>query len=117
MYLEPDVKSAAQLDRELAALGGIETMRASMFAWSRTIREAIGMPVTELARRMGVSQPTATIHEQNEAKGSISIERLEALATALDCELVYGFIPRTPLEGRAKQREAEMQGARSAKRK
>jgi len=116
-YMRPQVETAERLDRALGDLTGVEAMTESMFRWSRTIREALGMPVAELARRMGVSQPTATNHELNEERGAISVERLEALANALDCDLVYAFVPRTSLADRARRREAEMGQARDAKRK
>jgi DNA-binding MarR family transcriptional regulator len=36
--------------------------------WIRTLREALGMTATQLARRMGVAQPTVTKLEQSEVE-------------------------------------------------
>jgi predicted DNA-binding mobile mystery protein A len=66
--------------------------------WIRTIREALGMTATQLARRMGVAQPTVTKLEQSEVAGRIQLDSLRRVAAALDCELVYALVPRRPLQ-------------------
>jgi|APFre7841882724_1041349.scaffolds.fasta_scaffold17663_3 predicted DNA-binding mobile mystery protein A len=66
--------------------------------WIRALREALGMTAGQLARRMGVAQPTLTKLEQSEAAERIQLDSLRRVAAALDCELVYALVPRRPLQ-------------------
>lgn len=66
--------------------------------WLRTVREALNMPQRELARRLGIAQPSVQALERREVKGTITLESLERAADALGCDLVYALIPRQPLE-------------------
>ena len=52
----------------------------------------------QLGRRLGVSQSTIQKLERSEQEGTIQLASLRRLAEALDCELVYVFVPRQPLE-------------------
>ena len=56
------------------------------------------MSSTELAARMKVGQSTVADIERSEAQSTIKIDTLRRAADALDCDLVYSFVPRTTLE-------------------
>lgn len=76
---------------------------ASLYAvppggWINAIRDALGMPATALARRMGVSQPAVFALEGTERKGTARLDTLRRAAEALDCTLVYAFIPHGDLD-------------------
>jgi len=62
------------------------------------------MSSSELARRAGLSQPRVTQIEKAEPTGAVKVETLERLAEALDCRLVYAFVPRTSLEHTVRDR-------------
>src|SRR5947209_5833916 len=47
---------------------------------------------------LGIKQPSAVALEQSEVKGSIELATLRRVADALDCTLVYAFVPKKPLE-------------------
>jgi len=66
------------------------------------------MTTAQLAKRLGVSQPTALGFEKAETSGSITLESLERTATALDCRLVYALVPRKPLEVLVQDRAREL---------
>jgi predicted DNA-binding mobile mystery protein A len=66
--------------------------------WLRAVREALGMPRPELARRMGVSYTTVQHIEANELAGTAQLDSVRRAADALGCDLVYALIPRVPLE-------------------
>jgi len=68
------------------------------------------MSSSELARRVGVSQPSIVDLERNELADSVKLETLRRAAAALDCELVYFLVPRTRLE-EAVQRQARRKAA------
>jgi predicted DNA-binding mobile mystery protein A len=93
-----------QLDSKLAALRNDRIMHEPEKGWIREIRQALGMRSSQLAKRLGVEQATESALEQNEAKGSASIKSLRKAADALDCDLVYAFVPRQSLEKTVKSR-------------
>jgi predicted DNA-binding mobile mystery protein A len=66
--------------------------------WIKAIREALGMSSAQLAKRMGVKQPTLTAIEQSELKGTVQLATLRRVAEAMNCTLVYALIPNEPLE-------------------
>jgi predicted DNA-binding mobile mystery protein A len=57
------------------------------------------MSSAQLAKRLGVRQPSVVALEQSEAKGT-----LRRVAEALDCTLVYALVPNKPLEGIVRER-------------
>lgn len=66
------------------------------------------MTTTQLAGRLGISQPRIIALEKAEASGAITLETLVRAAEALDCRLVYALVPRKPLETLVDQRAAEL---------
>jgi predicted DNA-binding mobile mystery protein A len=85
------------LDRVLAPYRTLNPRRPP-HGWARAIRDAFGMTASQLGARMGVTQPTIQKLERSEQEGTIQLSSLRRLAEALDCELVYAFVPRAPLE-------------------
>jgi predicted DNA-binding mobile mystery protein A len=88
----------AQGDRRI-----IKQLQRPPSGWLRTVRQALNMPQRELARRLGVSQPSVQALERRELSGAITIEALERAADALGCDLVYALIPRRPLQDTLKE--------------
>lgn len=66
--------------------------------WIRFMREALGMTLRSLAEKSHLAIPTIQQAERNEASGAITIKRLRQMAEAMDCELVYAFVPRVPIQ-------------------
>lgn len=66
--------------------------------WIRTIRDALGMSSKALASRIGCTQPNIMAMETRERSGSISLNALEEAARAMNCKLVYCFVPLKPLD-------------------
>jgi len=56
------------------------------------------MSATQFAQRLGVARQTAQEQEQGEIDGSIGVMNLRRAAEALDCQLIYAFVPKTSLE-------------------
>ena len=63
--------------------------------WIRSVRQALGMTSVQLARRMGVSQPTILHMEASESADRIQLKTLRRAAVALDCELFYVLAKRS----------------------
>lgn len=61
--------------------------------WVRTVRTALGMSVSQLARRLGVSRAAIYQAEQAEPDGKLTLKRMSEIASAMDCRFVYGFVP------------------------
>jgi predicted DNA-binding mobile mystery protein A len=79
--------------------------------WAQTIRRALGMSGSELSKRLGVSYARVGQLERGEVDGSIGLSTLRRVAQALNCELLYVFVPNEPLEDmvrrQARQKAAE----------
>lgn len=85
------------LDRRLSPLREDRILAPSR-GWTKAIREALGMTSRQLAERMSVAPSRVTAIEKAEATGAITVRTLRETAEALDCELVYAFVPRKPLD-------------------
>ena len=95
-----DEKSAAHLRRELdEVLKKWRRLPAcpAEGGWIRNLREALSMTTRELGQRMGLSPAGVSSLEVSEMKETISLESLQRVAKALDCQLVYALVPRHSL--------------------
>jgi predicted DNA-binding mobile mystery protein A len=97
-----------QLDRRFSSLRREELFTLPSGSWVRLIREALGMTSTHLARRLGVSQPRVPRLEKAERDGSITLASLRKAAEAMDCALVYAFVPNKPLEDMVRERAGQV---------
>ena len=91
-------QSRAHLDERFRNIGGAAQYSVPVRGWIKAVREALGMTATQLARRLGIKQPSVVALEQSESKGSIELATLRRVAQALDCTLVYALVPNTSLE-------------------
>lgn len=112
MRAEDRISARKNIDKRLAPLinDGTPLARPPR-GWIRAIREALGMTTAQLAKRLGISQPSVVGLEKAEASKAVTLATLERAARALDCTLVYALVPRQPLEqivqGRARERARE----------
>jgi predicted DNA-binding mobile mystery protein A len=94
-------KTSAQvrvhLDARLARLRLVSEEPRPKQGWIRTVRDALGMSSTELAARMHVGQSSISGLEHRETSETIRLHSLRRAANALDCDLVYFFVPRSTL--------------------
>ena len=86
-----------QIDDALAPFQPLRRRPPPQTGWARTIREALGMSLKQLAQRAGVSKTTVNSAEMSESKGTIQLNSLQRLAEAMDCDVVYALVPRTSL--------------------
>lgn len=56
------------------------------------------MSAADLAARMGVTGASVRSLEANELSGGVRLASLRRAAAAMDCTLVYAFVPNTTLE-------------------
>jgi len=79
--------------------GNFEAVRIRPnLGWIRSIRMALGMSGKQLAERIHVKPPRITELEKAEVQGSITLKSLQRAAKAMDCEVIYAFVPKSDLE-------------------
>lgn len=86
------------LDQRANQFRDIDVTAPPNGGWVRAIREALGMSATQFADRVGVARQSAHQYELNEINGSIRLDTLKRAAEALECQLVYGFVPKTSFD-------------------
>jgi predicted DNA-binding mobile mystery protein A len=103
------------LDQRLGQLRPVAPLVARPeTGWIRSIRQSLGMTAAQLAQRMGVSQPRIIALERAEATGAVELKTLQRAAEALNCRLVYAFVPNEPLEQVVRKRAHAVAVARLA---
>jgi predicted DNA-binding mobile mystery protein A len=63
--------------------------------WINTIRTAINMSLSQLAKRTGKSAQGVRALELREKSGAITLQSLQEIAEAMDMKLVYAIVPKT----------------------
>ena len=101
-----------QVIRELKKISKIGLAQLPPAGWIRTIREVLGMTATQLAKRLGVVQQRVSALEKSEINGALKLKSLEEAAHALNCRLVYFFVPNEPLEKTLEDRAFAIAGKR-----
>ena len=107
-------QSRTALDRRFDGMRPAEQFARPVRGWIKAIRQALGMSSAQLAKRLGVKQPTLAGIERSEALGTIGLATLERVAAALDCTLVYALVPKQPLETIVRERAREVARRRLA---
>ena len=97
-------QSRAQLDGRFEAFGPAKRYSPPARGWIKAVREALGMTTAQLATRLRMKQPSIVAIEQSEARGTIELATLRRVAEALDCTVVYAFVPNKPLEAAVRNR-------------
>jgi len=88
-----------QLDVSLQKFDSLRKTTPPQKGWIRAIRDALGMTARQLADRLEVSQQAVAQLEKNEMTGSVTVKTMRRVAEELDCQFVYGFVPKNSLEG------------------
>ena len=105
-------QSRSRLDERFKELGPVKRYASPVRGWIKAIREGLGMSTEQLAKRLGIRQPSVVAMEQSEAKGTIELATLRRVAEALDCTLVYALVPNRPLETMVRDRARGAGGRR-----
>lgn len=102
-------QSRIALDAKFVAMRSTNSLYAKpKSGWVRTIRQALGMSLSDLSERTQLNTSTLSRLEATEAAGKSNLETLQTLADALDCDLVYALLPRTSLEEQVQQRARQV---------
>lgn len=87
-------KQRLMVDKKIRSTKDVANMSPPRNGWLKTVRESLGMTAAQLAKRLGVSQPTVTQLESREKTRKATLEKLDEAARAMDCQLVYAIIPK-----------------------
>jgi len=96
------------LDKTLGRFRPASKYRPPHRGWIRALRDALGMTSAQLARRMGITQPSVAGLEKAESQGTVTLARLERAADALGCTLVYMLVPNRRLTEMVRERAGRM---------
>ncbi|MDA9189358.1 helix-turn-helix domain-containing protein [bacterium] len=75
--------------------------------WIKYIRSLLGMTLKELGTLADVSLSTVAQAEKREAEGKVTIETLNKIAKAMECEFVYAFVPKEDISDMLKKKAME----------
>lgn len=75
--------------------------------WLRTVRTALGMSGTQLAKKLGVTKARIFKAEHDEPHGSVTLKTMQAMAEAMDCKFVYAIVPKKNVEDVITERALE----------
>lgn len=102
------------LDNKISSLPSLQQMQSPHKGWIKAVKEALGMSSKQLAARLNVSPPRITVLEKSEIDDTVTLASLRRAAEALDCALVYSFVPKSSFEDilqtRARRIAAEIIG-------
>ncbi|MCX6318694.1 MAG: mobile mystery protein A [Bacteroidetes bacterium] len=82
-----------QLNSKLLACVSLQKVVPPPTGWIRAIRNAIGMSMQQLGKRLAITKQSVGDMERREKDGTITLKALREAAKALDMQLVYGFVP------------------------
>ncbi len=83
-----------QLERALKPFVTAKDSPRPQRGWIRAIREATGVTLKEMAKRLHKGPSLAFYLEKSEAEYRITLGNLREAAEALGCQLVYALVPR-----------------------
>ncbi len=72
--------------------------------WLKTVRKALGMSGTQLAKRLHVTKGRISQTESAELSGSVTLKTMQNMASAMNCRFVYAIVPTQPIESMIKER-------------
>lgn len=88
----------AQINRRLEELRSVKTKSTVREGWIKYMRTALGLTLSELAKLTSLSTSSVAQAEQREMEGQVSLATLNKMAEAMDCELIYSFIPKKDMK-------------------
>ena len=82
-----------QLNSKMLSFASLQKIAPPPTGWIKAIRNAIGMSMLQLGKRLSITKQSVQDIERREKDGSISLKALREAARALDMQLIYGFVP------------------------
>jgi predicted DNA-binding mobile mystery protein A len=89
-----DTLDIRQLDTVVRPLADRPADLGIRSGWIATVRRILGMTSVQLAGRLGTDAAAITRFSTREQAGTITMASLRRVADALECDLMYAFVPR-----------------------
>lgn len=83
-----------QLNNKMMAYNNLKQAAIPPTGWVKAIRTALGMSMQQLGAKLAITKQGVLEIEKREKEGSITIKSLKEIGSALDMQLVYGFVPK-----------------------
>jgi predicted DNA-binding mobile mystery protein A len=91
--------SRVQLDKKIRNFNRISSINVPSGSWVFSLRNALGLSLSQLAKKMNISAQSVKEIEEREKEGRITLKILKDIANALELKFVYGFsAPNSSLE-------------------
>jgi predicted DNA-binding mobile mystery protein A len=87
-----------QVSRRLEGCRSFAGQTEGISSWIDYVRLGLGMSLVQLARKVGVTQASLSSSIKLEKEGRITMKKLNEIANAMDCDLVYALVPRKKIE-------------------
>jgi len=98
-----------QIDKKILQLKKVEDLTIPPSGWVYAIRQALGMSLRQLGKKMGITPQSVKEIEEREKTGSVSLNVLRQFGKCLDLKLVYGFVSKQDnLEDMIEKRALEL---------
>jgi len=83
----------SQLDRSLSAAKSLPPRPSD--GWIAAVREALGLSLADVGRRLQVPRQNVQMFERAEASDRITLATLRKVAEAMGCDLIYSIVPKS----------------------
>lgn len=97
----------AQVSRRVEPLRELQDNLKVNEGWIRYMRLAMGLKLKDFGKLVGLAPQTVKEAEVRESVGAVTLKTLERMANAMECDLVYGFVPRQELSSLIKLKAHE----------
>jgi len=83
--------------------------------WVASVREALGITLGEIGKKIGSSRQAVQQLEKAEATDRVTLGALRRVAEAMGCELVYALVPKSGTFAELAERPVRDRAARDVK--
>jgi predicted DNA-binding mobile mystery protein A len=104
----------SQLDRTLMEARSLPPRPSG--GWIGSIREALGLSLAQIGRRLRNSRQTVQEFERAEADDRITLATLRRVAEAMHCNLIYVLAPKSGSFAELKERTAREDATKDVRR-
>lgn len=104
----------SQLDRNLMEARSLPP-RPSV-GWIGSVREALGLSLAQIGKRLRTSRQTVQEFERAEAEDRITLATLRRVAEAMNCNLIYVLAPKSGSFAELAEKNAREDAAKDVRR-
>jgi len=104
----------SQLDRGLSKARDLPPRPSG--GWLGSVREALGLSLAEIGRRLRVPRQNVQRFERSEAADRVTLGTLRRFADAMGCDLIYVLVPKSGSFSELAERPIRESAARDVQR-